>query len=91
MDEFNLDPVDVYMQDFEKGKGQITITCYGSAWTIYFGAMGNKTIQEFFAEAGTDYLVNKLTDRSFQKCTKQHEKYLTRIVNAVKEALKEKP
>lgn len=28
-----LDPVRVMIENYEPGKGRITITCYGKAWT----------------------------------------------------------
>ena len=35
-----LDPVTVIAEDIEQGIGEITITCYGKAWTAYWGGMG---------------------------------------------------
>lgn len=75
-----LDPITVYWHDYEPGKGMVTIVCYGQAWAAYFGAMSGRTIQQFFAGSGVDYLVNKLgTTR------KVHDRYLTNIVKAIKQ------
>ncbi len=87
-DHAGLDPITVFYQDFEPGKGQITITCYGEAWTAYWGAMG-KGILQFFKMADQGYLVNRLLGAQFQKRTKGHETYLGRIVDAIKEELKD--
>ena len=35
-----LDPVRVMIENYEPGKGRITITCYGKAWTAAWFAMG---------------------------------------------------
>ncbi|ECD3753445.1 hypothetical protein E0S44_14755 [Salmonella enterica subsp. enterica serovar Orion] len=41
-----LDPVRVMIENYEPGKGRITITCYGKAWTAAWFAMGGDTVQE---------------------------------------------
>jgi hypothetical protein len=82
-----LDPITVFWQNFELGKGIVTLTCYGDAWTAWFGAMGNRTIQQFVDSAGVDYLVNKLSPnhvRLNQTQTKRQDQYLARIVKALK-------
>ncbi len=56
----DLDPIHVYFLNIEPGRGYVTITCYGCAWTSWFGAMSGRTIQQFVSAAGTDYLVTKL-------------------------------
>ena len=55
-----LDPIHVFWVNIEPGCGYVTAICYGAAWTAYFGAMGNSTIQQFFSEADVDYLVIKM-------------------------------
>lgn len=84
-----LDPITIFWQDWAPGRGAVTITCYGSAWTCYFGAMSDRTIRQFFAEADSDYLVKKLKDAQWQKQTRGHAYYLTRVVDAVKKGLRE--
>jgi hypothetical protein len=83
----SLDRIEVFWRNYQLGKGSVTLTCYGSAWTAYFGAMGERTIQQFFAEAGTDYLTNKLGISPQLKQRKQDGDYLMRIINAVKSRL----
>lgn len=83
----SLDPITVFWEDFGPGKGQVTIYCFGQAWTSYWGGMGEDTIRSFFASAGNDYLVNKLGYAQFLKQSKQHEKYLSRICIAIKDEL----
>ena len=82
-----LDPITVFWEDVAPGKGNVTIHCYGEAWTAWFGGMGNRTIKQFFSEVGSDYMASKLHGAQFQKRTKAHEKYLTHIVKAIQVAL----
>lgn len=56
-----LDPVGVVTEDFGESQGMITITCYGEAWTAYWGAMGPETIAEFFCSADEHYLAKNLS------------------------------
>jgi hypothetical protein len=83
-----VDPIHVFWQNVGEGQGYATIICYGSAWTVYFGAMGGRTIQRFFLDADVDYLVTKLHAPTL-KDGKKYDAYLTRIVAAIKESLKE--
>lgn len=43
-----LDPIRVMAENYEPGRGRITITCYGKAWTAAWFAMGGDTVQAFF-------------------------------------------
>lgn len=56
-----LDPIDVCLEDLGPNQGKIAITCYGKSWTSYWGAMSDRTIAEFFKQAGNDYLVSNLS------------------------------
>ncbi|ENJ9863796.1 hypothetical protein AB2X26_004552 [Salmonella enterica] len=55
-----LDPVRVMIENYELGKGRITITCYGKAWTGAWFAMGGDTVQEFIKRVSNDYLIGCL-------------------------------
>lgn len=79
-----LDPISVIFQDFEIGKGKVFIECCGRAWSAYWGAMGDSTIRQFFMLCGEYYLANCLMNGWSVGCD---EKYVTRIVAAVREAL----
>lgn len=57
-----LDPISVILEDLEPRKGKITITCYGKAWTAYWGGMGERTIAQFFYSCDQHYLVCNLSD-----------------------------
>lgn len=79
-----LDPIHVFWQNVEPGKGYCTITCYGSAWTVYFGAMNGQAIQKFFTEGDVDYLTGKMSP---PKSTRLNQVYLKKVIEAVKYAL----
>jgi hypothetical protein len=83
-----MDSITVFWRNYQPGKGSVTITCYGSAWTAYFGAMSGQTIQQFFASADTGYLVNKLGITPELKQRKRDHEYLGRIIDAVKAAMR---
>ncbi|MCX4025141.1 hypothetical protein H0A36_30080 [Endozoicomonas sp. SM1973] len=55
-----LDPITVFLEDFELGKGKITIECYGKSWSSYWPGMGG-TIAEFFIRCDEDYLISNLS------------------------------
>ena len=40
-----LDPVRVMIENYEPGKGRITIICYGKAWTAAWFAMGGDDVR----------------------------------------------
>jgi len=80
-----LDPMTVFLEDFEVSKGRITIICYGEVWTSFWGGMGGKSVALFFMDANREYLVDRLLNG--QRSTKAKKVYLFRIVDAVKAGL----
>lgn len=88
-----LDPITVTTWNPVCGQGSLTVECYGRAWNCYWGAMGNKTVEEFVECCSADYIATCLmrSNRGVitsQKAAKEDEAYLLRIVYAVQEALK---
>lgn len=79
-----LDEVVAYWRNVGPGKGFVTLTCWGNAWTAYFGGMGDQTIQPFFYDASTSYLVHKLGVTPHLKQTKRDHAYLSRVIEAAK-------
>ncbi|HAS6054690.1 TPA: hypothetical protein I7122_18325 [Vibrio vulnificus] len=57
-----LDPVGVFLEDYQKGQGKITIECFGESWSHYWPAMGGRSLTEFFVSCNVDYLARKLSD-----------------------------
>lgn len=66
-----LDPVAAYFEDHGKGRGKMTITCYGKAWTAYWPAMGTG-IRDFVLSADNGYLIGKL-DSSIERRTMAYD------------------
>lgn len=52
-----LDPIRVMIENYEPGKGRVTVTCCGQAWTGAWFAMGDDSIQEFIQRVSNDYLI----------------------------------
>ena len=85
----NLDPIRVYIEDYEPGKGRITISCYTRAWVGYWGAMGATNIAGFFLQCDPQYLAGNMLCGVGLSHAKHNEKYLVRIIEAVQAALRE--
>lgn len=85
-----LDPITVFWIDYSPGVGMVTIVCYGVAWNGFWAGMGkDRGVRKFFAECGNDYLINRMANHQFMKMNKQQQKYLGRIIDAIKAELKE--
>lgn len=57
----DLDPISVYIEEPGAGKGSINISCYGDAWTAYWGGMGKeRSLPEFFCSCNSSYLIGCL-------------------------------
>lgn len=84
-----LDPIRVYIEDYEPGKGRITISCFDMAWVGYWGAMSGSTISEFFTRCGADYLAGNMICGSGLSKSESNRKYLNRVIEAVQSALRE--
>lgn len=87
VDADGLDPITVFWCNEKPGVGSVTITCYGSSWTAWWGAMSGKRVQQFFAGCDSDYLTTNLSRSSTLKQNRRGDAYLTRIVLAVKKSL----
>jgi hypothetical protein len=82
-----LDPVMVVIQDYHVGSGRLLVECFGSAWSTYWGAMGDNGVRGFVCSCSADYVTNRLWP-SGQRRIKKDYAYLTRIVEAVQTALR---
>ena len=63
----DLDPITVYMDEWEKeGKyqGRITIVCYDTILSYYWGSMG-EPLKEFFCNTNAEYLLGKFIQNSY--------------------------
>jgi hypothetical protein len=59
-----LDPITIFLEDFEPRKGKITIECFGKSWSSYWGGMGDRTIAQFFIDCDNHYLAKNLSSIS---------------------------
>jgi hypothetical protein len=76
-------------EDFHTG--HFTVVVYGRAWTTYWGAMASP-LRDFVAKAPTHYIVARLVqgaEHTNKKKRKLDEEYISRIVDAIKEALRQ--
>jgi hypothetical protein len=91
----DLDPVTAFLRDFEPGRGELTLVCYGRAWTIYWGSMGNGAdLRSFILHAWTGYIVGKLMlpyDVMLKRAEQREQIWLTDIVESLKEELRKEP
>lgn len=91
IDAPRLDRIKVITEDFEAGKGQLTIVCWGRAWTAYWGGMGAGDVSRFVMSMNAEYIADNLLS-GMQPTLQRHKKhetaYLVRIVKAVQEALR---
>lgn len=53
----NLDPITVFLEDYEPGKGKITVSCWGKSWTAYWGGMSGDDVATFFCRVDTHYII----------------------------------
>lgn len=83
----SLDPIMVVLQDYRVGSGRLLIECFGTAWSTYWGAMGDNGVRGFVCSCSADYVANRLWPTG-QKRTKKDYQYLMRIVEAVQQALR---
>jgi hypothetical protein len=56
-----LDPIHIYLEDYESGKGKITISCYDKTWHSYWGGMSDRTIAQFFLSCDNGYIAKNLS------------------------------
>ena len=61
-----LDPVTVYVTNYNPGQGKMVVECYGEAWTAYWGGMGGNTLQQFVLTCDNDYILNKMLKNTTQ-------------------------
>lgn len=82
-----LDPIRVVIENYEPGKGRITVSCYGAAWAGYWGAMSGQTLEQFFTSCNADYLASNMGSASGLRSGPNYRAYLIRVITAVQHAL----
>lgn len=78
-----LDPVEIFLVDYGPGQGSITVTCYGAAWTAYFGGIGDGSIAEFISGVDSSYLSGALQSEVTKR---SKEGYCVRVAQAAIDA-----
>lgn len=78
-----LDPINVFVQDYELGRGRIVVTCYGQAWCGFWGAMGDRTVMEFVAACDPDYVAGNMLSGRHEHVKKHERTYVERIATEV--------
>ena len=84
-----LDPITVFVEDYEAGKGKITFECFGKSWSYYWGGMSGRNLAEFFLSCNTSYLVNCLWDHSQPTTELDYDGLQSTIRNYVVESRRE--
>lgn len=80
-----LDPITVYLDDHEPGRGTLTVRCFDEAWTCYWGAMGpGWNLARFIGSMDTEYIADNLVRGSRRP---KRMPYVLRIAEAVKAAI----
>lgn len=82
-----LDAVHVVMYDLGPGVGRLIVECYGEAWSGFWGAMGERSIEQFVLSCTADYLAGRMWPAG-QRRTNRGEAYLLRIIEAVQDGLR---
>lgn len=91
IDAPKLDRIKIIAEDFGPGQGQLTIVCWGRAWSAYWGGMGSADITQFCISMSAEYIAENLVRGQIEglKRNQKHEmRYLMRIVEAAKEAMR---
>lgn len=60
MESHRLDPIDITLENFEPGKGRITIRCWDRVFSAYWGSMSGQSVEDFFCRCDEDYLSSSL-------------------------------
>lgn len=76
-----LDPITIYIEDIEPGRGKLTFECYGKTWTGFWGGTGCDTLIEFLLSCNDDYIANRVWDHANEQEILDYTK-LTELVRA---------
>jgi len=85
-----LDPVYVYLEDLGPSEGRVTLICYATAWTSWWGGIGkDRLIKDFFIDVGVDYLHSNFGRGNEYKRDQRSLAYLRRVIQSVHDHLRE--
>jgi len=76
----NLDRIFVFTEDFAERQGQITMRCWGTCWTAYWGGIGSRPVKEFFLSCNNGYLAdNFVRDSGVERDVLDYDKIIDDI------------
>ena len=55
-----LDPLTAFLENYEPGKGKLTLEIYGESYSAYWGGMGGGTLEQFILDSDNHYLSKNL-------------------------------
>jgi hypothetical protein len=89
-----LDPIRVIFMDEKRlGAGRVIVQCWDRSWCSFWGAMGERTVREFFLSCDSHYLTDNLIrgtePRMLAKLRKHEIDYVRRIVEAIQVGLRQ--
>lgn len=74
-----VDPIDIFIDWYGDSQSRVTVRCWDSAWTNYWGAHGDEEVERFLVDSDACYLADK-----FRKTKSTRElKWLTEICESI--------
>jgi hypothetical protein len=55
----DLDPIGVFIEDYDSGQAKVTIEQFGDSWSYYWSHMGDVKAIGFLKKCSCDYLIGK--------------------------------
>lgn len=55
-----LDPLTAFLENYEPGKGKLTLEIYGESYSAYWGGMSGGTLEQFILDSDNHYLSKNL-------------------------------
>jgi len=81
----DLDPIRVFLVHHSERQGGITITCFGEAWSGYWGAMGKgNVITGFFLSCDTHYLAGKMKGQDSRDTEPDFDTFKQQLLEAIR-------
>ncbi|WP_272693191.1 hypothetical protein [Providencia sp. PROV059] len=69
----DFDPIRVMTENYGPGRGRITVTCEGKAWTSAWYAMSDRSVEQFFCDCGNDYLITNMAGNVSREINNDNE------------------
>lgn len=79
------DPIRVYLEDDNQGRGRLTITEWGEAWTCYWPSMSGSLV-DFIIRNNNGYLISNLSTKPSGAKSIAYKRFNSRL-DTIREAL----